>query len=848
MINKTHILPTLLVLVAVLFINLPMQAKHSDRFMLGTYSYLKNGAKPNLENRIAMCRKMHELGYNMTMMETDYRDTDLQGLFAELDRNELDAWVIDNGWSSDKENEYYYSLYPLSISNHIRFEAEFVSEQDVKAGDGMDNQFWYAARSDNRMTRVGKVLQNNEASYGNVWKATSSVDSPGYIFSDLRLRWPNVNGAYIRFGKEVHLFKKNQPGNVNEYFWMSYRFKISNLKNGLKENEPLLSFSTTGYQLSGTGFATKATILKHILDNTQVTETIFRMSDYQNRADKNGFITVQIKVPYTELLAANLLTTDIDNDPSTPPSDTQLKLINFNPLLYWHGNCDVELDYVELDDQLYHDMVGDKELWKNGIKSRVKNIIAKSSGNVRGFYTFDEPYSGQFESFRFLQDVLKEENIDMFTATYDYQISNIAVSRKDNIWYDHVDNFYRRANPYIVAPDIYPIRPETMWNPPTAKADESRFIQNMIDDKIIKIYGNSKKYVQQDSARKFYPIVQVLGQWLKLGDKEQWNSWILPPTATQKSLLYLPLCFGPDGIIHFRARGFLTPEGYGDYGAMYSKQGDKTYPLPTPTPSAWDAVYSTNDKVKQYGELIHGMHWLDSNTIGTSKLAIGNNLKGTLLRSMQVEEEHDAPYTGYVQCGFYLDYQAKPSFMVVNRRGDYFVPGNITDERYVPLSQYTNYYTEAAPQTVRFEFDRKIYKTIGKYPKLYDPATHKMTIISDRETSITLGAGEGIFVQVVNSLPELVKGSNSLKGKTVISGTVVLRKKAKINLGTDAELVLLPGSTLVVPENSSLNLSGKLTLLGDAKIKIEGKLKNKAQKINYAPDSSIILHGKPLSK
>ncbi|MGC9362642.1 MAG: hypothetical protein ACP5F3_06925, partial [Candidatus Syntrophosphaera sp.] len=246
----------------------------------------------------------------------------------------------------------------------------------------------------------------------------------------------------------------------------------------------------------------------------------------------------------------------------------------------------------------------------------MNHLIAEGPGNVSGFYTFDEPRQGQFDSYRIIQDIARETGSSIFTANYDYQISNYVLKGHKDFHYDHIGAFCETVEPEILATDIYPITPTIDWN---SRNEDSRnaFIQDEIDEKLMPVYHDGKKYCLQEGGRSFYPIIQVFGDWKKAGGREQWSKWQLPPAATQKSLLYLPLCYGPDGIIHYRLRAFQNREGYGNRGILISRQGDKDYPLPSEHSVVWSAVSSTNHRVKEYGKYVKDLAWLGSESIGT---------------------------------------------------------------------------------------------------------------------------------------------------------------------------------------------------------------------------------------
>ena len=722
----------------------PAAAKHSDKFLLGTYSYLRNSR--NSAQRVVLYRQMKELGYNSNLVETFEDNADLATMLKELDSYGLDVWISDKAWYSEPGSPKNYSSYHLSTNNLLRFEAEFVSEKEVKYGDSMDNQFWYAARSDKQMPRVGKPIDIAGASYGWVWQASMGKDRQGWLFTDLRYRWPNKFGAYVRFGKEFVLRQLDPPRHENSSIWVKYRFRISAVKKGLRIDEPLLRFDVSGYELQGAGFSPHVRVLRHLSQGRELNETVFRLNDHLLSAG-GDFIEVTLQIPYSELLAANLMSLDHDGDPATPDSQELMRLVNLNPRVWWYGNCDVQLDYVEIEDQLHHDLVTDNAMMRKGIQERMQNIIASGAGNLGGFYTFDEPYLGQFEGFKLLEDAAHEVGTRVTTAIYDYQGKNFVLDKSNQILYDHVDAFRKLAQPQIIAPDIYPLTPDLKWGPKDKNA--GLFIQDVLDQKLLRVYRGSMLYRDENRDRSFYTIVQVLGNWVNKSDGDRWQNWIQPPTATQKALLYLPLCYKPDGIIHYRLRVFHDALGYGNRAVVFSQVGAKNYPDPVPDPITWPAVASSNFRVLEYGKIIRGLNWLESETIGTKKARNSRWQKKNLIKRLQVLKQGNGDYEGYVECGFYQDKNGKPWFMLVNRRGNFFRPGAITAPLYVPNQEFAEYFPEAEAQIITFTFDKKKLDAYGPHPGLWDPYDRMFHPIIDNVAHILLPAGEGRLLQLV---------------------------------------------------------------------------------------------------
>lgn len=725
-----------------------LYAKYSDEFPYGIYANLRNGDKVDYPSRYATINLMKTLGYNATIMGTQKGDPDLPGLLKDLDNSQIDAWVLDWGWDKDPESDLHYASYPLSASSYFRFEAEFSSEKDVRIGDGMDNQYWYAAQSEKNLYRTGKEDMAPDASYGYVWKAEKEKDQPGHIFTDLRYRWQNRNGFYVRFGSEFLLYQTNPPDYPDDYIWVKFRFRISNLQPGISSNTPLLRFYVTGFELYGTGFSSQMKILNHWIDNQQRSETIFTVHDYLLNRKGNEFLELELKIPYKDLIDANLLTADVDHNPATPDSREFLRLVNLNPRVYWYGNCDVELDYVEIEDELHHKISHDKNYWQDKILQRMYNVISQGEGNVKGFYTFDEPYQGQFDSFKLMQEIASQEDIPVFTAVYDFQVTNITLNKEQGIYYDHIDAFSKIAQPQIIAPDIYPLKPDLIWNAP--EGEKGKFIQYILDQKLLSVYQDCMEYRDKKEGRKFYPIVQVLGKWTLYQGQEQWVDWIQPTTAAQKVLLYLPLCFKPDGIFHYCLRSYQDIKGYGQRSIAFSRVGMPDYPLLVPDPITWKAVSLSNPRIKAYGVIIRDLNWQNSECIGTSRKKFKKAEKDNPIQYIQVQKQGIGEYEGYIQCTTYLDKEENLWLMIVNRRANFFLPGIITEPQFVPPEEFDIYFPEAPPQKLLLTFKDSGRKNPYQNYAFYDPYDNKFYPYHNGNIEIELPAGEGRLLKLVN--------------------------------------------------------------------------------------------------
>lgn len=736
MMKKTTGFLTILLMILALA---PAFAKHSDDFILGTFSYIANSGKP--WEREAMYRKMRDLGYNSNLAETHVDNADFDTMMQEMDAWGLDVWITDKTWNPDSTTNN--ASYALSTGNFFRFEAEYADEKELNHGDDWDSSFWYSARSDKYLERKGRPQRSGEASNGWVWQAKKGRDGEGWIFSDLRYRWPNQNDAYVRIGKEflIHPIK-----NVDQAFiHVKFRFKIGATQKNLANDAALLNFSLCGFEYSKDGFSGDLKILTHFFEGRQQTVTSFRLSDLLLHGS-GEFVELELQIPYSTLLNANLMKKDYASDPRG-----MMRIVNLNPRVWWHGNCDVELDWVSIEDQIYRDLQGEGGAkLRADVAARMKNLQDRAPGNLTGFYLMDEPRMGEFAAHNLLQVEAQKVGIPVFGAVYDYLFPQFRIDEKSAAYYNHVEAFFKSAEPNIITPNIYPLSPYLKWSPDDANT--GKFIQDHLEQKLIPVYLKSMKYRDEAEGRRFMPIVQVLGSWAQNDEGDQWQTWIQPPTATQKVLLYLPLCFKPDGIFHYRFREFQNPEGYGNRAGTFSRVGDSSYPAPIEDPVSWPALFYSNPRVLEYGKNMKNLTWLGTEVVGTAKSKGKKWQRQTMMKSAQVQKRKNGDYEGWVQCAWYRDEAENPWFMLVNRRANYFRPVAASEPRFVPPNELVNSFPEAEPQVLILRFDKKKLAAWGKNPALFDPYEKTLYPIVDSEAHILLPAGEGRLLQLVKHM------------------------------------------------------------------------------------------------
>ena len=836
MISKREI--TLLLLI--ILIGTIFASKYSSRFPIGTYSYMGN-RNYVYDNREFFIDSMLDLGYNTNIMEVfssgDSSVSDYSDVFTKMYNDGevgLDAVIMDKRWDSS----HYNSTYAYSTGSYQRFEAEYTSGEHVLEGDNLLSQYWYRSRSDTWAKRRGQV---DPFDY-RYWLC-SAGDSTGYAYTDVKYRWNTAANDSIRIGKEFYLKQLATPDTQN-YIYITYSFLLSNVPDTLPDATPLVAFIPEGFPYNTSGghelFSNRLVHENEYNDNTG-SVTTFTYDDYSNLLDPTDKIYVTIKISYAELNNKSLLA-ETDNW-------WKKKLVNLNPRLFWFGKCDLRLDYIDIEDQIFHDMkvvdgsgniIMDPSV-ASAMTTQMGSIAPGYQDLISGFYTIDEPTQPLWESYRLVQ---QNTNATIMSAAYDQDYRKFPLSNATNKYYDHVDAFINVSTPKVIMPDMYPLRPQyTDWN---SAGGTGQNLQNVIDDKVLRQYANAKGYAMADINRKFYPVVQSFGSW----DKNQWISWMLPPTEMQNMLQLLPLCYQPDGIFNYRLFGYQSEQigtslVAGDYAPLLSIQS--VYDIPTlpegseydmrfgddnltrigyEAPQVYSPTYNTikdaNRKLALYGPLLKSITWIGADPIMVEgyhpEISIGN----MMLSGLSVQE-NTGEYDGYVQCGYYKDGD-NPVFMLVNRRANYFNTANTYNHptpNVVPVDHYSNCFPAANSQVVDFALSNGAYNEYGTYPILFDPYDNSKYYANNEVVSVTFGPGDGKLLQMCASLPEIVADSYTIKRKGILSGEIVLLEGGVVNVEAGTDLTIKKGSVIRVTSGASFTFRGSVTIEDSVSVMVE---------------------------
>ncbi|MCK9177517.1 MAG: hypothetical protein RBR69_01405 [Candidatus Cloacimonadaceae bacterium] len=720
------------VLCLLAFCLIPLHAFHSEPFLLGAYSYLQNDKRYYSEHRDELIAHMQDLSFNINVIETTNSDPDLSSLLQALDKAKLDAALADKCWSNDPRDSRRFSLVPLSTSNYYRFEAEYTDQTVVKKGDNLDPEFWYG--NSKTIPRTGQVIQDSKASNEHAWQVKRNKDKIGWAYTDITMRWPDRMGNRVKLYDEIRFHKRHLDAKSDtDSLYLTYRVKLTNIAPDLSDEAPLLSFQIYAHRGDKREFGEKIVANKRA-HGKKADRTEFSLGDFKAMGSPEGYIDLPFTISYNDLRDSRIMTDDWDNNPDTPGHWWWYIFRHFAPGLYWHGNCDLSLDYIDMEDEIYRDLRQNYAFYKKSINERLRAHRALPGGNViRYVYGMDEPFQTHLSSFNMMQGMIEEDNPPICSATYDIYHRTYKLDDKDNWW--HFPDLTRDiAQPRIMMPDIYPIQPGILYDPDAGE----RFYQNVLDHRLLKGYRESYDYVSQSPERKFYPVVQVFGHW----SGSRWWSWVMPPQATQKALMFLPLCYGADGMYQYLLNGFVSSAKVGDYAPLIGIDASELKKFDY----IYDVVKELNPRILKFGEELQDWDWVGASTAMLFSNYPKLDYAESGINKLRVVQACNGSYEGYIETGLYTKDSGEYAIFAVNRRSNEFHPRKeYLNPDFVAPEDYPDAYSEFEPQTLKVIFDRDI-----KNPALLDMETKELYKAKRRRVKIEIPAGEARLLKIVD--------------------------------------------------------------------------------------------------
>ncbi|MCB5258902.1 MAG: hypothetical protein LHW48_00300, partial [Candidatus Cloacimonetes bacterium] len=706
-------------------LGMQLLAVTADEFLIGAYSqYQIRYTGSNYADKFDdLGGFLHSAGYNATTysLTNDHSDK-LQNIFATMDSNSVKSMLIDNTWLSPSGE---IGLSSLSFANKLQIEAEY----QFKTSEGsfvVDNlttanelvcmeSYDYVT-----MHECGTFLEDFQYSNDHAWLCDSAEGHlAGMALSHPRRRWKPGNKDWPSMLSKDILFIREALQDPNSKLYISVAMRFADLAPGdpvasisLKLHNPPAPDDYDEYAIYDT--STYVNVPLTPIDGSSYGTNITEQTPSSIQDDYGNYLFEY----YVDLSAVTSSMTGNIN------SSTR-QFYHINPEVYWHGNGKLVIDYIVIEDGVNRSVrQNPASPYLNYLESHINSMESVDThNNLLYLYGKDEPRAGQLQIYKHTQNYLKTLTPPRKSITAVW-LKDYDLIKHDNIRYNYQKRFLSEVNPDRIMVDIFPLQGNITWNNDMSPGQsvQSR-IDNMVHYFYHKLVTNIRDSTNPDTEVFYVP--QTFGNVLSATDMWSYN---MPPHSMIKALKFLPLCYAADGTVDFcvainpnietEKGNWVTPLSHDlAGGSMYNNLRI------TDHVSAYNMITDANEKIAKYGPIIRNLNWLNANKLMTSGMkstaALDHDdqisLNSLLLNDLHVEAEVDATgYTGYVQCGYYLDSMGMPYYMLVNRRSVYKRAGSEIPPG-TPLKSVDLFFNDAEPQEVCFEPDNNSHNIFGTH-------------------------------------------------------------------------------------------------------------------------------------
>ena len=543
-------------------------AKHSDNFLIGDYSRVDD----NINNTNYYINAIKEAGFNTVRLKTKSWHPVPYSLDRErinqLDADGIDIVIWDNGYDVDgNTHKTCYTPYMQSISNKMEFLTNYtVRDTDSPTELSGEPDWFYGFKYDPELLNSStiEVLEEDEEEKGILCKPLS--DSVSYtVFKDLYIRENMYLSTSIDSYDDQLLYPFNFTfyqgvvGDSTLYLYITFKMRINRIiendypicKLGLK-----VAVNNIGNINHEIGWDYNLSeLLEPVNPEIQgYDEEIEGFELYQDdfpedeTSDYKEF-TYKLKLDrdYINNYLSNCDPAPVDYDGSLI-ENPELSVINhrivyMSPTLEFYCNRDTRLyvKSVEFKDQVIKNWEEPEYAVNDSIAARIDEFY---ESNIIGFDIYDEPVPAQFEAVKKLNNLLTSGDLSRSDYTFHTAITNYGRDFNNlGQTYSLLEHFKSYTGNKILSPDPYLYGNNTARYNNSSVSDSSHI--QYITDKISQSYKKARLIATD--GYKFIPIVQAFGDWNN-GSETKWERIMIPPTAQQKMLMYLPLCYDPDGI------------------------------------------------------------------------------------------------------------------------------------------------------------------------------------------------------------------------------------------------------------------------------------------------------------
>ncbi len=726
--------------------------------------------------------------------------------------------LMKNGFKANVNDRLDYDLNGgrgiefLTSSNYFRFESEYSTvNTEVNLGDLNADTLFYRFQRD--AGHVGLFDQNVSNKRSWVCDYNPVNDSTWKVISgDMYWRWYSPPDTHD-FDCVSHIckFSKDWNGNNNDYIQQQYlnddSLYISIALNWTSlpdtsshYNDELIQIDFFGYNyrapdvndadadtlhnINFQGFHGKYSTTLKISDwrfGTQILNTDFRTFTY-------GISLAELDKP-------------IQNSPVTLLGG-RYALDYLVPIIKWNQNHTVSLDYIEYEDNIHRKM-RDQNILDAWIAERLEDQYSSyPQTSILSYMGVNEAYYGNFDSCKRVNDYLihsASPAAHPLVTNYIPGYNGLFERKKANgKSFSLTKVFNTKAKPSIQKFHYYPIRYNTSFNDTTS----STFIQKNLDTML------EKYQFAKETGLPFYPVVQTYGDW-DINDQQWWGA-MYPDSTSQKCLQYLPLCYGPSGILNY-----TVYKGDNKEPALINPDGSLA--------PNYNIIKAANKKIEVYGPYVkQNGAWYGSECIKTPLTSYPDfsiaGHPGQRLMDISLpfpDSTNNDIYDGYIQCGYYHTGQDN-YYMLVNRRTSRVF--NSAIPLTTAYTDYENTYAPYGPQTVRFSLLQNARNLYGSNPGLYDPYSHDLRMLTNDYIDITLQPGDASLWQLVSVLPPSINTNYTATRDVCMQGDLHINDGVSVTIPAGKTLNILESGRIYVTDCSSLNIEGNLTANAFSKI------------------------------
>ena len=439
------------------------------------------------------------------------------------------------------------------MGNFYQFEAEYDSLSTL---NNSNDEYFYKFN----ITRPGYSFPLTVDNY--TWKCTPSPTSPdgGVIIDQLTYRWleyyvgnnnSDSNGKPLKTIGPEFQFAYHNAFNDDNYLvgnklYVSFVYKVESDEDN--EDKNCMKFGLKLYggpQGDDWHFMNLKNTISPTEQGTMFTYTAEELlsasySELLNTDASNQFRKVTFYINLEEVQDNYLI-----------PSSWNLKLKGIMPYVYWEGNHEIELDYVEIEDDIH-------KLFAQGnistlVGDRISSVINDNS--VTKFYLKDELKFPHFDSCKLIEQIFGNyPNIECMKTI---DPGGWCFKKDKGERFSNLNLFVENTNQQVrnFMADYYPLRDVSDWN--NVNAASNKFVQFHIDWYVSSNYRRAKKVVNN---RSLYAVPITTGNWKSTSTS--WGFYQYPTINMVKCLQYLPLCYGVSGIIDWKLYSGATTDTY----------------------------------------------------------------------------------------------------------------------------------------------------------------------------------------------------------------------------------------------------------------------------------------------